>query len=65
MNWEQVQGQWTVFKGKLREQYGDLSDDEVEQARGNREQLEGIIEQKYGKTKETVRTEIDRLLSEV
>lgn len=51
MNWDQVKGNWTEFKGKIREQYGDLTDDEIEQAKGNDEQMLGLLQEKYGKTK--------------
>ena len=61
MNWDQIQGQWTEFKGKLREQYGDLTDDEIEQARGNQDQMVGLIQKKYGKSKEEAQRELDRL----
>ncbi len=61
MNWDQVQGNWLEFKGKLRQQYGDLTDDEVEQAKGSEDELVGLIQRKYGKSKEEARTEIDRL----
>jgi uncharacterized protein YjbJ (UPF0337 family) len=59
MNWDQIQGRWTEFKGRLREQYGELTDDEVEEAKGNEEQLLGLIQRKYGKTKEEARRALD------
>ncbi len=59
MNWDQVQGNWKQLKGKARETWGDLTDDEVDKAAGNREQLEGVIQAKYGKTKEEAKKEVD------
>ncbi|MGE5780993.1 MAG: CsbD family protein, partial [Hyphomicrobiales bacterium] len=41
MNWDQTKGKWTQFKGKAREQWGDLTNDDLEKAKGNREQLGG------------------------
>ncbi len=64
MNWEQIKGNWTQFKGKLRAEYGDLTEDEVEQAKGERDQLVGLISAKYGKAKSQVENELDALLSE-
>lgn len=61
MNYDQIKGNWTEFKGKLRQQYGDLTDDEVEEAKGSEEELLGLIQKKYGKTKEEAREELDRL----
>lgn len=60
MNWDQVKGNWNEVKGKARAQWGDLTDDELEQAKGERDQLIGLVQQKYGKTKEAAREEVDR-----
>ena len=59
MDKDRIEGNWTEFKGKLREEYGELTDDEIEEARGNREQLEGKLQERYGKTKDDARKEID------
>lgn len=61
MNWDQVQGNWREFKGKLHQKYGDLTDDEVEEAKGSQEALVGLIQKKYGKSKEDARQELDKL----
>ena len=63
MNWDQIKGNWTEFKGKLRSQYGDLTDDEIEEAKGGEEQLRGLIQRKYGKTKEEAQQELDKMAS--
>jgi len=61
MNWDRIQGNWLEFKGKLRERYGELTDDEIEAAKGSQEQLVGLIQRTYGKTKEDAERELDRL----
>lgn len=61
MNWDQIKGNWTEFKGKARQQYGDMTDDELEQAKGSEEQMIGLIQKKYGKTREDAKREVDRL----
>lgn len=63
MNWDEIKGNWTEMKGKLREQYADLTDDELEAAKSDREQLVGLLQQKYGKAKQEAEHEIDRLFS--
>lgn len=60
MNWDQVQGNWKQFKGKVKEQWGQLTDDELDQAAGQRDILVGKIQEKYGITKE----EAERQLSD-
>lgn len=59
MNWDQIKGNWKEWKGKAQQQWGDLTDDELDRAAGEREELEGLIQQKYGRTKEEVRREVD------
>jgi uncharacterized protein YjbJ (UPF0337 family) len=59
MNWDQIEGKWKQFKGKAQEHWGELTDDELDQAAGNREQLEGLIQERYGKGKEEARREVD------
>ncbi|WP_323036988.1 CsbD family protein [Pararhodobacter sp.] len=59
MNWDQVKGEWKVMKGKAREKWGELTDDELDQAAGEREQLEGLVQKRYGKTKEAAKKEVE------
>ncbi|WP_116133985.1 CsbD family protein [Tropicimonas sp. IMCC34043] len=59
MNWDQIQGNWKEMKGRAIESWGKLTDDELTQAKGDREQVEGLIQKKYGKTKEEARKEVD------
>ncbi len=47
------------MKGKIKEQWGKLTDDEIEQIAGNREQLEGKIQERYGIAKDQVRKQVD------
>ncbi|AWI85090.1 general stress protein CsbD [Alloyangia pacifica] len=58
MNWDQIEGNWKEFKGKAREQWGELTDDEVQQAEGDREQLAGLIQKKYGVAKEEAERQV-------
>ncbi|MCA0993955.1 CsbD family protein [Alloyangia pacifica] len=58
MNWDQIEGNWTEFKGKARAQWGELTDDEVQQAKGDREQLAGLIQKKYGIAKEEAEKQV-------
>lgn len=59
MNWDQVEGNWKQFSGKVKEQWNELTDDELDAVAGRREQLEGKIQARYGKTKEEVKEEVD------
>ena len=63
MNWDQVAGNWTQLKGKLRAQWGNLTDDDVERAKGNREQLVGSIQEKYGMAREEAERQVSEWLN--
>lgn len=62
MNRDKIEGNWTIFKGKVREKWGELTDDEVEELRGKEDQLIGRIQERYGETREQVEREIDDLM---
>ena len=52
MNWDRIEGQWSQVKGKAREQWGKLTDDDVDVVAGKRDQLAGRIQERYGIKKE-------------
>jgi uncharacterized protein YjbJ (UPF0337 family) len=59
MNWDRVQGDWKQFSGKVKEKWGQLTDDDLAQINGNREQLEGKIQSRYGLAKDKVKGDVD------
>lgn len=62
LNQEQFNGKWTEIKGGLRNLWGKLTDDELEQFKGNITEVTGLVERKYGETKEEIRSKLDRLM---
>lgn len=52
MNWDQIAGNWKSFKGKAQQQWGELSGDDLERIDGKQTELEGLIQERYGKTRE-------------
>lgn len=63
MNWDRVQGNWKQFSGKVKEKWGQLTDDDLSQINGNREQLEGKIQARYGQAKDQVKKDVDAWLN--
>jgi uncharacterized protein YjbJ (UPF0337 family) len=59
MNWDRVEGNWKQFKGKVKEQWGKLTDDEIDRVEGKREQLEGLIQNRYGIAKDEASKQVD------
>jgi uncharacterized protein YjbJ (UPF0337 family) len=59
MNWDQVQGKWKQSKGKFREKWGKLTDDDIDVIAGQRDQLVGRIQGRYGIAKEVAQEQAD------
>lgn len=58
MNWQQVQGSWKQYKGKMREKWGRLTDDDMDKIAGQRDQLVGKIQKSYGIAKEEAERQV-------
>jgi uncharacterized protein YjbJ (UPF0337 family) len=59
MNELQVKGNWNVIKGKLKQAYGELTDDDLVYSEGGEDELVGRLQKKLGKTKEEIRRAIN------
>tara|TARA_R100001126_G_C4759637_1_gene117084 strand:+ start:44 stop:280 length:237 start_codon:yes stop_codon:yes gene_type:complete len=59
MNWDQIEGRWTEMKGKARASWGELTDDELTQIGGKKDQLVGKLQQKYGLEREEAERRAD------
>jgi uncharacterized protein YjbJ (UPF0337 family) len=57
----QFKGSWNEAKGKLKQKYAQLTDDDLTFAEGKDEELLGRLQQKLGKSKEDLRREIEDL----
>ena len=62
MNSDILKGQWKQIKGEVQKQWGKLTSDELDQINGEREKLEGRLQERYGYNKEEARREVDRFL---
>lgn len=60
-NREQIKGRWNEVKGRLKEHWGQLTDDDLRQAEGNADRLVGVVQQKTGATRSEVEKFIDSL----
>lgn len=59
MNWDRIEGNWKQFSGKVKEKWGNLTDDDLATINGKREQLEGVLQQRYGYAKDKAKAEVD------
>ena len=65
MNSDIFEGKWKEMKGQTKEWWGKLTDDDLEQAAGNAKQIVGLLQQKYGYTREQAEEEFNRRIKDV
>lgn len=58
MNWDSIEGNWEEFKGKVKTQWGKLTDDRLDVIAGRRDQLRGEIQKAYGITKDEAEKQV-------
>ena len=58
---DKIKGNWNVVKGKLKQQYGNLTDEDLTYAEGKEDELLGRIQKKTGEAKESIKKFIDKL----
>jgi len=63
MNWDRVEGNWMQIKGKVKEQWGKLTDDQLDQIEGRRDRLVGVLQEQYGLAKDQAEKDVDRWYS--
>ncbi len=63
MNEDVLSGQWKQAKGHVREWWGKVTDDDVDRINGKTEQLVGVLQERYGWTRERARQEMDKRLA--
>jgi uncharacterized protein YjbJ (UPF0337 family) len=59
MNWDRIEGDWKQMKGKVKEKWGQLTDDDMDVIAGKRDQLAGKIQSRYGVAKDEAEKQID------
>jgi uncharacterized protein YjbJ (UPF0337 family) len=62
MNTDVLQGKWTQLKGNVRKQWGKLTDDDVDKIQGDAEILMGRIQERYGRSRDEAKREVDNWL---
>lgn len=62
MNRNIIQGKWKEMKGKVRQQWGELTDDDIAKMKGSYEELRGVLQQKYGYDEVRTEKEIEKFV---
>ena len=63
LNEDTMKGKWKEVKGGVQKMWGKLTDDELEQANGDLTTISGLIQQRYGESKEAVQTKLNDYFS--
>lgn len=63
-NQQTLQGSWNEIQGKLRERWGQLTNDDLQNVKGNVDQLVGLIQRKTGEARKSIETYLDELTSD-
>lgn len=61
--WDKIEGNWMQVRGKVRQQWGKLTDDDITVLNGRRDELSGIIQKRYGISASEANSEIDRWMN--
>ncbi|RMF57274.1 MAG: CsbD family protein [Bacteroidetes bacterium] len=62
---QELKGNWKQFVGKMKETWGDLTDDDLDRFEGKRDQLEGYLMKKTGEERSEIRRKIDEIADEI
>ncbi|MFH1806041.1 MAG: CsbD family protein [Pseudomonadota bacterium] len=60
MNWDQIEGKWKQLRGSAKEEWGKLTDDDLDRVEGKREKLIGVVQETYGINREEADKQISR-----
>jgi len=62
MNGDVFQGKWKQLRGQVQQKWGDLTDSDLDRIKGTRTEFEGLLQERYGYTKDRAQTEVDNFL---
>lgn len=65
MNWDRIKGNWKQYKGKAQAKWGELTDDDLDRIDGRREQLVGVIQERYGIARDRAQNQLDEWLDDL
>jgi len=65
MNADIFQGKWKQLRGQIQQRWGDLTNDDLDRIKGARTEFEGLLQERYGYTKERAQQEIENFLRSI
>lgn len=65
MNQDTFQGKWKQLRGQVQQKWGELTDDDLDRVKGEQKEFEGLLQERYGYTKERAKQEVDELFNKM
>jgi uncharacterized protein YjbJ (UPF0337 family) len=65
MNWDRIEAQWKQLKGRVRQKWGDLTEDDIEAIAGQREALRGKLQERYGINRQLAEDQLNEFEAEL
>lgn len=65
MNRDIAEGKWKQLKGQIREKWGELTDDDIDQVEGSSDRFIGILQERYGLAREEAKKQFEELKKKV
>jgi uncharacterized protein YjbJ (UPF0337 family) len=62
MNNDIFKGKWKQLRGQIQQKWGDLTNDDLDRIQGTQTEFEGLLQERYGYTKERAKQEVDNFL---
>jgi uncharacterized protein YjbJ (UPF0337 family) len=62
MNSDIFKGKWKQMRGQIQQKWGDLTDDDLDRIQGSQTEFEGILQERYGYTKDRAKQEVDAFM---
>jgi len=62
MNDDILQGKWKQLRGQIQKQWGDLTNDDLDRIKGTQTEFEGLLQERYGYTKERAHQELETFM---
>jgi uncharacterized protein YjbJ (UPF0337 family) len=63
VSWEQIAGNWKLFRGKVKKKWSNSTDDNLDWIEENRDRLVGLIQERFGQGKEEAEKSADKFLN--
>lgn len=65
MNWDRIEGQWSQLKGDLKSKWAKLTDDDLSNMAGKKDQLVGKLQERYGVMKDEAERQVDEWIAKL